>query len=258
MILLIVCATLCNAGQKKKDHRRGLNFEDISPGYLDPPKHEVRSHGWSPEIHDWNSETSDWNPEEVEANAPDEEEHNSHGESPEPIEPETWDEEQSQPWHNLDTPQVWSGHSTSESWPSQSWPGQPWPNAHGSKPWTPHSVPSSVKTIVKKIPVPYERPIRIENPVYTTVEKHIPIEHHVPVVKYVEKPVPKYVDNPIEVPVVKEEHVPQPYDQKVKVILQKIYVHVPSPPQRPRHTIIIRKKLHHEQPKKHKFFSGFL
>lgn len=247
MILLIASMTLCNATHKKKQQRRGLHFDEAPSGYLDPPEHESGSNGWNSDTPEWSSDPHEWNGDDEENEE-------------EPIESETWDEDPSQSWPSVGSSHGWSGTGATQSWPSQSWP-----SVHSSKKWksSSHSIPGSVKTVVKEIPVPYERPIKIENPVYTPVEKHIPVENHVPVVKYVEKPVPKYVDHPIPVPVVKEEHVPQPYDQKVKVIVQKVYVHVPSPPQLPKHTIIIRKRIKPnpnilQQQKKHKPFFGFL
>lgn len=90
------------------------------------------------------------------------------------------------------------------------------------------SAPDEVNTIIKHIAVPYERQIPIDNPILTPVENNIPIDNPVPVVKFIDKPVPIHVEHPVLVPVVKTEHVPQPYVHKVHVILQKVFVEKPT------------------------------
>lgn len=234
VILAIVSITLCRAAEVKKSQKRGLH-DEFTAGYSEPPEHDISS-DWNAGPSEWSlPDASDWasDPEETEPTAEEEEPHNE----------AAWDDEPTQSWSNAKSPQSWYGSHSSQSWPNaHSWPSpSSWPH-HGS-----------VKTIVKKIPVPYERPIKIDNPVYKTVEKHVPIDYPVPIVKWVEKPIPKYVDHPIPVPVIKEEHVPQPYEEKVRVVVQKVFVHVPQRQQ----TIIIRKKHRHLPEKKHKFF-GFL
>lgn len=253
VLLLIASITFSHPVDKKKHHRRGTHYEEV-PGYFDPPEQDVASHGWGADETDWNSDSSEWNTDPESESPEEEEETPLYGQSHEPEETQ-WEDEPTQSWPSSASSHGWPGKA--QTWSIKHSP-RPW---HSSQKWpSSHSVPGSIKTVVKKIPVPYERPIRIENPVYTPYEKHIPIEHPVPVIKYIEKPVPKYVDHPVPVPVVKEEHVPQPYDQKVRVIVQKVFVHVPSPPQHPpKHTIIIRKKLNQRNipTQKHKW-SAFL
>lgn len=152
----------------------------------------------------------------------------------------TWDDSSLQDDHTLKL-------APKSQWSTSSW-------SHTKTGWSRPKSVLKTKTIIKKIPVPYERPIKIiDNPIYTPVEKHIPLEHPVPVVKYVEKRVPIYQDHPVLHPIIKEEHVPQPYDQKVRFIVQKVYVHVPAPPVK--QTIIIRKKVipHHIRRRKGSF-----
>lgn len=255
VILLIVSIAVGRAIEKKKTHKRLVQLGGLS-GYLEPPEHDrsSRSNDLSPGYNiddaEWNSKMADWNPDS-EPQSLEEDEHSSY----KVHEPEehSWPQEPHQTWHSSN---AWRGES--HTWMKPHAPS--WPSMHSQKPWPNMQPPQvSVKTIVKKIPVPYERPIKIENPIYTPVEKHIPIDRPVPVYKYVEKPVPIHIDRPVPVPIVKEEHVPQPYDQKVKVIYQKVFVHVPSPPHHPGHTIIIRKKLHQRNLPVHKHkFAGFL
>lgn len=54
----------------------------------------------------------------------------------------------------------------------------PAPAVHYAAPVVQHhaveAVPTQVKTIVKHVPVPYERIIKVDNPIYTQFERHIP------------------------------------------------------------------------------------
>lgn len=106
------------------------------------------------------------------------------------------------------------------------------------------AAPAQVQTIIKKIAVPQERIIPIDNPIYTPVERPVPIDNPVPVLKIVEQNVPVHVDHPIAVPVVKEIQVPQPYVHKVKLVLQKVFVEQPPAP---RKTIIIQEAPRQQQ-----------
>lgn len=104
--------------------------------------------------------------------------------------------------------------------------------------------PEHVQTIIKKLAVPYERHIHIDNPIYTPVERPVPIDNPVPIIKYVEQPVPIHVDHPITVPIIKEVQVPQPYVQKVRLVFQKVFVQQPPAPQ-PQKTIIVSESHQH-------------
>lgn len=97
--------------------------------------------------------------------------------------------------------------------------------------WVPntHQIPVQFKTLVKNVPVPYERHIPIDNPIYTPVEHHVPIDNPVPVIKYVTQAVPHYVEQ--QVPIIKEERVPAPYVHKVRLIIQRVFVEEPQPQQ---------------------------
>lgn len=86
------------------------------------------------------------------------------------------------------------------------------------------TAPAQVQTIVKKLHVPYERQIPIDNPIYTHVERPIAVDNPVPYLKVIEQPVPVHVDTPITVPVIKEVQVPQPYVHKVRLVLQKVFI----------------------------------
>lgn len=126
-------------------------------------------------------------------------------------------------------------------------PIQPFAAAYPPVIYALQAAPDQVQTIIKKIAVPQERIIPIDNPIYTPVERPIPIDNPVPVLKLIEQPVPVHVDHPIVVPVVKEIHVPQPFVHKVKLILQKVFVKQPAARAReparapaPQKTIIIQ------------------
>lgn len=90
--------------------------------------------------------------------------------------------------------------------------------------YAPHAVPTQVRTVIKHVHVPYERTIKVDNPIYTTVERQVPVDNPVPVVKYVKQPVAVHVDQPFPIAIVKEVRVSEPYVHKVRVILQQVYV----------------------------------
>lgn len=227
--MLIASVTFSHAAYRKRGHKRGTHLDELPTSYMSTPEHE-----------DWNTESFESG--SIETNEDDDDN----------LDDISWTEEQHQPspkptWNSNSGWNGNSGWNANSGWNSNTgsgWQGNTWSS----------SPDKYTKTIVKKIPIPYERPIQIENPIYTPIAKHIPIERPVPVVKYIEKRVPMYVDHPIATPILKEEHVPKPYDQKVRVILQKVYVHVPAPPAK-QHTVIIRKKLgdRNNQSKKRRF-----
>lgn len=243
MILLIASVTLCEAAtlrHRRRSHKRGVQYEEFgAANYQNPSQHD----SWSTQQFDsaQQFDTDPSNEEEEEDDSQSYDQHSHHQEQ--------------QDQQQFDELGAWDDEKLTKSPAKSEWNSQ-WPGSSG---WSTLGNPVKSKTIIKKIPVPYDRPIKIENPIYTPVEKHIPIEHPVPVVKWVEKRVPLYQDHPVLQPIVKEERVPQPYDQKVRVILQKVYVHVPSPPVK--QTIIIRKKLarrHGNSDKRRKHFYGWL
>lgn len=81
-----------------------------------------------------------------------------------------------------------------------------------------------VQTIIKQVPVPYERPVYIDNPIYTPRERPIKVERPVPVVKHVPQPIAIHVEEPVPVYDVKHLHVPQPYVQNIPIIIQRVFV----------------------------------
>lgn len=236
MILLIASITLCQAAHRRRSHKRGVQYDEFeASNYQNPPQHD----SWSPQQFE---NTDTLNEDEEEEETPSFDEHSQQQQQP-----------QQQPYEELGS---WEDEKSAEKPEWNTLSPSPWSPSSG---WAGLSGPVKSKTIIKKIPVPYERPIKIDNPIYTPVEKHIPIERPIPIVKWVEKRVPMFQDHPVYQPYVKEEHVPQPYDQKVRVILQKVYVHVPAPPAK--QTIIIRKKLarrHALNNKRHKHLFGWL
>ena len=217
---MIASVTLCQAAHKRRSHKRGVQYDEYGTSNYENPSQQD---SWSPQ--QFESDTSN---DDDEA-----EDHHSFDHHSE--------QHQQQQHQSFDELGSWEDEkSIKPSKPEWSTPSaSPWSSSNSG--WSSLSGPVKSKTIIKKIPVPYERPIKIDNPIYTPVEKHIPIEHPIPVVKWVEKRVPMYQDHPVLQPIIKEERVPQPFDQKVRVILQKVYVHVPAPPVK--QTIIIRKKL---------------
>lgn len=237
MILLIASITLSQAAHKRRSHKRGVHYEEYgTQNYQNPSQHD----SWSQQQFDTDS------------NEQDEDEDQSY-------DPHSHQQQQDQQ-QQFDELGTWDDEKLTKSPAKTEW-NAPWPP--GNSGWSSLGNAVKSKTVIKKIPIPYDRPIKIDNPIYTPVEKHIPIEHPVPVVKWIEKRVPLYQDHPVLQPIIKEEHVPQPYDQKVRVILQKVYVHVPSPPVK--QTIIIRKKLarrhannNHNSDKRRKQFYGWL
>lgn len=236
---------MCQAAHRRRSHKRGVQYEELgAANYQSPSQHD----SWSPQQFDTDTSNGDEEVEE-EDDTQSFDPHSHHQEHQ-----EHQDQQQQQQFDELGT--SWDDEKLTKSPAKSEWSTQ-WPGDSG---WSSLGNAVKSKTIIKKIPVPYDRPIKIENPIYTPVQKHIPIEHPVPVVKWVEKRVPVYQDHPVIQPIVKEEHVPQPYDQKVRVILQKVYVHVPSPPVK--QTIIIRKKLARRHSnsnyKRRKHFYGWL
>lgn len=241
MILLIASITLCQAAHRRRSHKRGVQYEEFgTSNYQNPSQYD----SWSPQQFENTDTPSEGDEEEEDTNSFD---HQSQ------LQQQHQQQQQQQSFDELGS---WEDEKSAETpeWNTQT--SSPWSLSSG---WSGLSGPVKSKTIIKKIPVPYERPIKIDNPIYTPFEKHIPIERPFPIYKYVEKRVPMFQDHPVLQPIVKEEHVPQPYDQKVRVILQKVYVHVPAPPVK--QTIIIRKKLarrHANNNKKRKHFFGWL
>lgn len=234
MILLIASITLCQAAHKRRSHKRGVQYEEFgTSNYQNPSQHD----SWSPQQFDMDSSNED-----------------DEGDDTQSFDPHTHQQQEHEQQQQYDELGAWDDEKLTKSPTKPEW-NTPWPPENSG--WSSLSGPIKSKTVIKKIPIPYDRPIQIDNPIYTPVEKHIPIEHPVPVVKWVEKRVPLYQDHPVIQPIVKEEHVPTPYDQKVRVILQKVYVHVPSPPVK--QTIIIRKKLaRRNSNNKRKHFYGWL
>lgn len=224
VILLLASVTLCQAAPKRKSHKRGVQYDEYGTSNFQNPSQLDTWHPQQFDSHHIESDTS---------NDDDDEDDDSFDHSSQ--------QHQQQQQHQQSFDELGSWEDEKSSNPKPDWnSASPW-SSNSNAGWSGLGGAVKSKTIIKKIPVPYERPIKIDNPIYTPVEKHIPIERPIPIVKWVEKRIPLYVDHPVAAPIVKEEHVPQPYDQKVRVILQKVYVHVPAPPVK--QTIIIRKKL---------------
>lgn len=77
-------------------------------------------------------------------------------------------------------------------------------------------IPEQIKIFVKRIPVPFERRIPIDNPIYTPVEHRVPFVNPVPVIKYMEQRVPIHVDQPV--------HIPHPHIQTIRILPKEAFV----------------------------------
>ncbi|XP_031623499.1 uncharacterized protein LOC116340898 [Contarinia nasturtii] len=110
------------------------------------------------------------------------------------------------------------------------------------------AVQPTVKTLVKHVHVPYERHIKVDNPIYTPVERQIPIDNPVAVVKVVKRPVPIHVEQPVPIAIVKEIRENAPYVHKVRLVLQQVFV---KNQQAPKQQYIPPQEHHAELPQQH-------
>lgn len=80
------------------------------------------------------------------------------------------------------------------------------------------------KTVLHKVPKPYDNPVYIDHPVPTPVERPVHVDRPVPVFKQVPQPIAIQLEEKVKVPVVKQVHVPRPYIHKIPVVIQRVIV----------------------------------